>query len=49
MRKLAELHLIGPKIAQKIKEQIGGYIKTDEWQNLKKRKQTEQQRTLTEY
>jgi len=47
--KLTGLPLIGPRLAQKIKEQVGGYVKADEWQNLKKKKQTKQQRALTEY
>jgi helicase len=46
--KLTGLPLIGPRLAQKIKEQVGGYVKAGEWQNLKK-KETEQQRALTEY
>jgi helicase len=51
LRKLTGLPLIGPRLAQKIKEQVGGYVKADEWQNLKKKtkKKTEQQRALTEY
>jgi helicase len=49
LRKLTGLPLIGPRLAQKIKEQVGGYVKADEWQNLKKKKETEQQRALTEY
>jgi len=46
--KLTGLPLIGPRLAKKIKEQVGGFVKADEWQNLKK-KETEQQRALTEY
>ena len=51
LRKLTALPLIGPRIAKKIKEQVGGYVKADDWQNLKKKtkKKTEQQRALTEY
>jgi helicase len=47
--RLTGLPLIGPKIAQKIKEQVGGYVKADEWQSLKKKKETEQQRALTDF
>jgi helicase len=47
--KLTGLPLIGPRLAQKIKEQVGGYVKADEWQSLKKKKPTAQQRALTEY
>jgi len=46
--KLTGLPLIGPRLAKKIKEQVGGFVKADEWQRLKK-KETEQQRALTEY
>jgi len=47
--RLTGLPLIGPKLAKKIKEQVGGYVKADEWQNLKNKKETEQQRALTEF
>ncbi|TRO52313.1 DEAD/DEAH box helicase [Candidatus Bathyarchaeota archaeon] len=47
--KLTGLPLIGPKLAQKIKEQVGGTIKQQEWENLKKKKETEKQRSLTEF
>jgi helicase len=47
--KLTRLPLIGPRLAQKIKEQVGGYVKADEWQSLKKKKPKEQQRALTEF
>jgi helicase len=47
--KLTRLPLIGPRLAQKIKEQVGGLVKEDEWQSLKKKKPKEQQRALTEF
>ena len=47
--KLTGLPLIGPKLAQNIKEQIGGKVKHQEWENLKKKKETEKQRSLTEF
>jgi len=47
--KLTGLPLIGPRLAQKIKEQVGGYVKEEEWHQLKKKKETEQQRALTEF
>ncbi|PVX27671.1 MAG: extensin [Candidatus Bathyarchaeum sp.] len=47
--KLTRLPLIGPRLAQKIKEQVGGFVKADEWQSLKKKKPKEQQRALTEF
>ncbi len=46
--KLTGLPLIGHRLAQKIKEQVGGYVKEEEWQQLKK-KENEQQRALTEF
>jgi len=52
LRKLTGLPLIGPRIARKIKEQVGGYVKADDWQNLQKKtkkKKTAQQRALTDY
>jgi len=47
--KLTRLPLIGPKIAQKIKEQVGGIVKEQEWQSLKKKKETEKQRAITDF
>lgn len=47
--KLTGLPLIGAKLAQNIKEQIGGIVKHQEWENLKKKKETEKQRSLTEF
>jgi len=46
--KLTSLPLIGPKVAKKIKEQVGGFVKAEEWKKLKKKKALEQQ-ALTEY
>jgi hypothetical protein len=42
--------LIGPGLAKKIKEQVGGVIKADEWEKLKS-KSTEitEQSLLTDY
>jgi helicase len=45
---LTKLPLIGPAVAKKIKEQVGGFIKTDEWKKLKQEKSPEQQ-PLTDY
>ncbi|RJS85081.1 DEAD/DEAH box helicase [Candidatus Bathyarchaeota archaeon] len=47
LEKLVNLPLIGPMIAKKIKEQVGGLVKPEEWKNLSEKK-TEQQ-ALTEY
>ncbi len=48
LEKLTALPLIGPRLAKKIKEQVGGFVKAEEWQKLKKG-ETEEQRALTEY
>jgi helicase len=46
--KLTSLPLIGPKLAKKIKEQVGGFVKLLEWKKLKRGKEWEQQ-ALSEY
>jgi helicase len=48
LEKLTALPLIGPRLARKIKEQVGGFVKAEEWQKLKKG-EAEDQRALTEY
>lgn len=48
LQQLTSIPLIGPKLAKKIKDQVGGYIKADEWKKLKKGEEWEQ-RALTEY
>ena len=48
LEKLTNLPLIGPKVAKKIKEQVGGFVKSKEWEKLKKEKSLEQQ-ALTKY
>ncbi|MGC9345819.1 MAG: helicase-related protein, partial [Candidatus Bathyarchaeales archaeon] len=45
---LVNLPLIGPKLAKKIKEQVGGFVKKEEWRKLKKGEAWEQ-KALTEY
>jgi len=45
---LTGLPLIGPAVAKKIKEQIGGYVKREEWKKLSTEEKAEQQ-ALTEY
>jgi helicase len=34
IEELTNLPSVGPRLAKKIKEQVGGYIKKDEWENL---------------
>ncbi|UCC58976.1 MAG: DEAD/DEAH box helicase [Candidatus Bathyarchaeum sp.] len=46
--RLTGLPLIGSGLAKKIKEQVGGFVKAEEWKRLKKG-ETEEQRALTEY
>ncbi|MEM2915679.1 MAG: helix-hairpin-helix domain-containing protein, partial [Candidatus Bathyarchaeia archaeon] len=48
IEQLTSLPLIGPKLAKKIKDQVGGFIKAKEWNELKKGEEWEQ-RPLTEY
>ena len=46
--KLVGLPLIGAKLAKKIKEQVGGFVKADDWKKLKKN-EAAKQKALTEY
>ena len=48
MEKLTRLPLIGLKLAKKIKDQAGGFIKAEEWKKLKRGEETEQ-RAITEF
>jgi helicase len=48
VEQLTALPLIGPKMAKRIKDQVGGYIRAEEWKKLKKGEEWEQ-RALTEY
>jgi len=45
---LMNLPLIGPKLAKKIKEQIGGFVKKETWEKLEK-EEAWKQRALTEF
>jgi helicase len=47
--KLMELPLIGPKIAKKIKEQVGGTVSREEWRKLSETANEQEQQPLTEY
>lgn len=46
---LAEVPLIGTKLAKRIKEQAGGLIKSEEWEELRSTRQETEQSLLTEY
>ncbi|HEX9261409.1 MAG TPA: helix-hairpin-helix domain-containing protein, partial [Candidatus Bathyarchaeia archaeon] len=45
---LTNLPLIGPRVAKRIKEQVGGFVKKDEWERLEKGEEWKQ-KALTEY
>ncbi len=45
---LMNLPLIGPKLARKIKEQVGGFVKKEAWEKLEKEEEWKQ-KALTEY
>jgi hypothetical protein len=40
--------LVGPRLAKKIKEQVGGFVKKDAWEKLEKEDEWKQ-KALTEY
>ena len=46
---LAEIPFIGTKLAKKIKEQAGGLIKSEEWEELRSTREETEQSLLTEY
>jgi len=48
LEELTNLPLIGPRIAKRIKEQIGGYVKSKDWEKVSKAEESQQQ-ALTEY
>jgi helicase len=45
---LINIPLIGPKLAKKIKEQVGGFVKKEEWEKLEQEDEWKQ-KALTEY
>jgi helicase len=48
VEELMNLPLIGPKLAKKIKEQVGGFVKKETWEKLE-REEAWKQKALTEY
>jgi NAD-dependent DNA ligase len=48
IEELINLPLIGPKVARKIKEQVGGFVKKEVWEKLEK-EEAWKQKALTEY
>jgi helicase len=47
INKLTRLPLIGSKIAKRIKEQVGGFVKSEQWKKLGKK--TSEQQSLAKY
>jgi helicase len=47
LNELTNLPLIGPRLAKKIKEQVGGFVKKETWEKLDKNEW--KQKALTEY
>jgi helicase len=45
---LTNLPLIGPRVAKRIKEQVGGFVKKEAWEKLEKGEEWKQ-KALTEY
>jgi helicase len=48
IERLTQLPLIGPRVAKRIKEQVGGFVKSEQWKKLEKGETPEQQ-SLSEY
>jgi helicase len=48
IKRLISVPLIGLKLAKKIKDQVGGFIKAEEWKKLKEGEELEQ-KAITEY
>jgi helicase len=48
LEELINLPLIGPRLAKKIKEQVGGFVKKDVWEKLEKNDEWKQQ-SLVDY
>ena len=48
LENITNLPLIGPRLAKRVKEQVGGFVKSEEWKRLKKGEAWEQQ-AITEY
>jgi len=46
--RLTALPLIGSRVAKRIKEQVGGFVKSEQWKKLGK-EETPEQKSLTEY
>ncbi|MGB9713974.1 MAG: DEAD/DEAH box helicase [Candidatus Bathyarchaeales archaeon] len=48
LEELMNLPLIGPKLAKKIKEQVGGFVRKEDWKKLEK-EDVWKQKAITEY
>lgn len=49
IEKLMSLPHIGPKIAKKIKEQVGGIVSQEEWKKISRAASQQEQQSLTDY
>ncbi len=49
IEELTELPSVGPRLARKIKEQVGGYVKKETWDNFGKAPEEAQQKGLFEF
>lgn len=49
LQSLVNLPLIGPKLTRQIKEQVGGFVKKERWEKLKREEKAWKQQALTEY
>jgi helicase len=48
LEELTSLPAIGPRLAKKIKEQVGGFVKKDEWEQIEKQEEWKQ-RALSDF
>jgi helicase len=48
LEELTNLPLVGPRLAKRIKEQVGGFVKKDAWENLEKGEEWKQ-KAITEF
>jgi helicase len=49
IEELTSLPMIGPRLAKKIKEQVGGLIKKETWENLSRTPEAAQQKGLFDF
>ncbi len=49
IEELTNLPSVGPRLAKKIKEQVGGFVKKETWENLEKRQMKLTQKGLFDF